>query len=183
MEKNNIGVLNKTRTYLVGAMQYENGRGWRDKVESVLIPRGIICFNPYNKPLIEDFDESEGVREELATWMETEQYDRVATRMKSIRASDLSLVDRADFIIAHINPKIASWGSAEELTTCIRMKRPCFVSIEGGKKKTPYWLLGMMPHKYFYNNIDEVLEKIKGIDDGTVKIDSDRWRLLKMNYR
>jgi hypothetical protein len=178
-----MGILNRTRVYEVGAMQYENGRGWREKVENALKPRGIVCFNPYEKPFIAEFDESEGTRELLGEWMENEEYDKVADRMKSIRSSDLSLVDRSDFIIAHINPKIASWGSAEEIVTCVRMKRPCFISVEGGKKKTPYWLLGMLPHKYFYNNIDEVIAKVEAIDDGEVKIDSDRWRLLLPEYR
>ena len=27
-------------------------------------------------------------------------------------------------------------------------KKPVFVSMEGGKAKTPLWMLGMFPHKY-----------------------------------
>ena len=63
------------------------------------------------------------------------------------------------------------------------MKKPNFVSVEGGKNKTPLWLLGMMPHNYFYNDIDEVLDMIRKIDSGEKKIDSDRWRLLRKELR
>ena len=43
--------------------------------------------------------------------------------------------DIADFIIAHLVPDVASWGSAEEIVTAVRMKKPIFVSMEGGKDK------------------------------------------------
>ena len=40
-----------------------------------------------------------------------------------------------------------------------------------------------MPHNYFYNDIDEVLDMIRKIDSGEKKIDSDRWRLLRKELR
>ena len=63
------------------------------------------------------------------------------------------------------------------------MKKPVFVSMEGGKKKTPLWMMGMMPHHYIYDSVEEVVEMVKRIDDGCKKIDSDRWRLLKEELR
>ena len=44
--------------------------------------------------------------------------------MKQIRSYDLNLVDRSDFIIAHLFPEVASGGSAEEIVTAVRMKKP-----------------------------------------------------------
>jgi len=116
-------------------------------------------------------------------WMKTKQYDRVTDRMKTVRAYDLNLVDRSDFIIAHLVPDVASWGSAEEIVTAVRMKKPVFVSMEGGKSKTPLWMLGMFPHKYIYNNVDEIVDMLYAIDRGEKEIDSDRWRLLQKKYR
>jgi hypothetical protein len=63
------------------------------------------------------------------------------------------------------------------------MKRPCFIGVDGGKKKTPLWLLGALPHKYFYDSIDEAVQKVVDIDSGNVAIDSDRWRLLLPEFR
>ena len=103
--------------------------------------------------------------------------------MSVVRSYDLNLVDRSDFIIAHLLPDVASWGSAEELVTAVRMKKPIFISMEGGKKNTPLWIMGMKIDKYIYNNIDEVLDMIKKIDSGDKKIDSDRWRLLRKELR
>ena len=164
-------------------MQYLSGRNWREEVSSHLEPLGITCFDPYKKPFIKDVEEDEGSRQAMDKWMLSEQYDRVVERMKTIRSYDLNLVDRSDFIIAHLTPDVASWGSAEELVTAVRMKKPVFLSIEGGKTKTPLWILGMLPHKYIYNNLDEILNMIKAINSGKKEIDSDRWRLLREKFR
>ena len=100
-----------------------------------------------------------------------------------MRSYDLNLVDRSDFIIAHLLPEVASWGSAEELVTAVRMKKPIYISMEGGKHATPLWIMGMLPHHYIYDSIEEVVDMIKQIDCGEKSIDSDRWRLLRKELR
>ena len=176
-------ILYKTKTYLVGHMQYLSGRDWREEVTEKLNPLSITCFDPYKKPFIKDVAEDEASRQDMETWMKTKQYDRVTDKMKTVRAYDLNLVDRSDFIIAHLVPDVASWGSAEEIVTAVRMKKPIFISMEGGKAKTPLWMLGMLPHKYIYNSLDEVIEMLYAIDNEDKPIDSDRWRLLRKEYR
>jgi hypothetical protein len=178
-----MNFLAKTKTYLVGHMQYVNGEGWRNYVKTKLAPLNITCFDPYEKPFLKDVEEGDDIRIKLNNSMKNGDFDSVQNHMRQIRIFDLNLVDRSDFIIAHIIPNVASWGSAEELVTSVKMKKPTFISIEGGKQKCPLWLLGMFPHKYIYNNIDEVLDMIKKIDNGEIQIDSDRWRLLKHEYR
>ena len=176
-------LLYKTRTYLVGHMQYLSGRDWRKEVTEKLAPLNILCFNPYEKPFMKDVEEDEASRQEMETWMKTKQYSRVVEKMKTVRAYDLNLVDRSDFIIAHLVPDVASWGSAEEIVTAVREKKPIFISMEGGKTKTPLWMLGMIPHKYIYNSVDEIVDMLYAIDSGSKPIDSDRWRLLQKKFR
>jgi hypothetical protein len=179
----NKNLLEKTRTYLVGHMQYVNGSSWRNHVKAELSPLNIQCFDPYDKPFIKDVDEGDDIRKNIKEKMELGDFDSVQSQMREIRIFDLNLVDRCDFIIAHLIPNVASWGSAEELTTAVRMKKPTFISIEGGKKQCPLWLLGMFPHKYIYNSIEDIIAMIKLIDSGEKQIDNARWRLLKKEYR
>ena len=47
----------------------------------------------------------------------------------------------------------------------------------------PLWLLGMFPHKFFYDSINDILKMIEDINSGEREIDSDRWRLLKKDLR
>jgi len=184
VEKTSVpNLLRRTRCYLIGHMQYSDGRGWRDIVKNSLGDKNITFFDPYHKPFVHEIPEDENARGEMDRWMETEQYDLVQQRMWHVRSHDLRLCDICDFFIAHLIPEKASWGSAEEITTVIRQKKPLFLSIEGGKKKTPLWLMGIMPHKYIYNNIDEIMQTVQYIDEGIIKMSSDRWKLLKPELR
>jgi hypothetical protein len=178
-----MGILHKTKVYTIGHMQYANGRGWREDFTKEMDKLGVITFDPYKKPFMDDTPEDEGTRAKLADLMAAEKYDEVTERMKPVRNYDLRLCDISDFLVAHIKPTVASWGSAEELVTSCRMKKPVFISIEGGKKLCPLWLLAMFPHKYIYNSVDEIVSMLKKIDSGEKPIDGDKWRLLKPEYR
>ena len=164
-------------------MQYAEPGKWREFVKEELKDSNIIFYDPLDKPFISDVDETPNTREFLNKKLENGSFDYVYKHMSSIRRSDLNLVDRSDFIIAHLLPDVASWGSAEEIVTAVRMKKPLFISMEGGKHKTPLWMMGMLPHNYIYDSIEEVVDMIKQIDSGDKKIDSDRWRLLRKELR
>jgi len=178
-----MNILNGTRLYTIGVMEYEDGQGWRNTVKTALEPLGITVFDPYHKPFCNEIKEDEEARHSLKEWMETGQYDRVAERMKDVRRDDLRLVDISDFFIVYINPKIPSWGSAEEIYWANRLKKPIFLFVEGSKKKTPLWIMGTIPHKYIYDSLDEILDIVVKINTGEITIDSDRWRLLKSEFR
>lgn len=179
-------VLWRTRTYLVGHMENvkpADGESWRDRVTAALKEMGVIVFNPYHKPFIKDVQEGNGVASRLRQARRVQNYDYLCKKMREIRIFDLNLVDRCDFIIAHIQPKIASWGSAEEIVTAVRMKKPIFLSIEGGKKECPFWMFGMFPHKYIYDSPDDIVAMLKRINAGRKKLDSTRWKLLRKEFR
>ena len=179
-------LLWRTRTYLVGHMEHvsaHEGESWRDRLTPALEKMGIIVFNPYHKPFITDVDEGADARDRRIKLRTDGEFDTLGEQMRSIRAFDLSLCDRADFIIAHIKPTVASWGSCDEVLTSNRMKKPIFLSVEGGKKSCPLWLFGVIPHKYIYDSPDGILSMIQGIDNGKCTTDSSRWRLLRKEYR
>ena len=164
-------------------MQYSDGRGWREQITPELLDMGVTVFNPYSKPFVSEAREDELTRKTLHDLMEQENLDIVAERMRLVRNYDLRLCDISDFLIAHIIPNVASWGSAEELTTCCRAKKPVFISIEGGRKRTPLWITAMFPPKYIYNNVQEIVDILKKINIGEKEIDNDKWKLLKEEYR
>lgn len=178
-----MNLLEKTNTYLIGHMQYIDGMGWREKVKAELTARNIRCFDPYDKPFIKDLDEGVEIRARLIAQLQEGNFDDVQKHMKEIRIHDLNLVDRSDFIVAHIIPTVASWGTAEELTTANRSKKPIFLSVEGGKSKCPLWILGMIPHNYIFDSVDDSLHMLRQLDDGVLEMDMNRWRLLKPEYR
>lgn len=175
--------LKDTKCYLVGHMQYCNGEAWRKTVAEKLTKIGVKCIDPYNKPFIDSEKEDDRTRARLLECMKNGEYDYVHNRMSLVRNEDLRICDLVDFAFCYIIPEIASWGSAEEIVTLNRAKKPLFVVIEGGKEKTPLWLMGTLKHKYFYSTIDEAVNMLYSIDNGEIEIDSNRWRLFKKDYR
>jgi nucleoside 2-deoxyribosyltransferase len=178
-----MNILKKTKTYLIGPMEYADGRVWRDDMTKFLHDMDVTVFDPYKKPFIDAPTEDEKTHERMAKLMAGGEFDEVAEHFKKVRAFDLSMVDRSDFIICYINPKVPTFGTIEELTTSIKMKRPTFVVVEGGKQHTPLWIMGMIPHKFIYNSFNDVKIMLNNIDNGIKSIDSDRWRLFKEELR
>ncbi len=178
-----MGILNKTRCYLIGAMEYADGAPWREFIEKQLADLNITFFNPYYKPFENAASEGHEVREDMKTLMKAGRYDAVSDHMREVRCEDLRLCDISDWFIAYIDPKIPSWGSSEEICTANREKKITFLVVEGGKQNTPSWLMGTIPHEFIYGSFDELMENLRKIDSGEKKIESKRWRLLKPEYR
>ncbi len=185
-DKTKDGILYKTSCYLAGPMEFDSdGQNWRDKASRALTDIGVKIFDPYCKPFVDSDRLEEGANEHglFHKWLETGEYEKVSERMKPIRNFDLNCVDRSDFLIFYINKKIPTFGTIEELTTAVKIKRPIFIFIEGGKQNCPLWLMGMINHRYLYNNLDEILDVLKRINSGEEPININKWRLLKREFR
>lgn len=176
-------LLFRTNCYELGPMENSNGQVWRAKLEQELAYIEINFFNPYRKPFIQNVKEGDLSRAEMKKWMNEHKYSLVAKRMKTIRSDDLRLCDLSDFGVMEIRPSIPTFGAVEECSQFVRCKKPLFIFVEGGKEKCPLWIMGMVPHEQVYNNLDEIIDKIKKIDVGLVKLDLTRWRLLRKEYR
>ena len=164
-------------------MEYADGREWREDMTDFLHGMNVTVFDPYKKPFINAPEEDETTNSRMKKLMATGEFDEVSEHFKQVRAFDLSMVDRSDFVVCYIDPKVPTFGTMEELSTSIRMKRPTFVVVEGGKEFTPLWIMGMIPHRYIYNSFDEVKNILSNIDTGVKSIDSDRWRLFAPELR
>ena len=164
-------------------MQYVDGQPWRNYVESQLKEMNIVVLNPYNHPFINSSQEDNDVQFKLNSLLKEEKYDEVSKIMKKVRSEDLRCIDICDFIFCYIDPKYPTCGAWEELFTGNRAKKPIFFVSGDSKKTAPFWVFGTIPHKYIYNSIDDALNMLKKIDNGSIPIDSDRWRLLRTEFR
>jgi nucleoside 2-deoxyribosyltransferase len=176
-------ILDKTRCYLSGHMQYKNGAAWRENTQNVLEDMGVKVFNPYKSIYIEPILEGPEQFATLKQLMNEEKLEEVRTKFSKVRNYDLGLVDKSDFIVCHIYPEIASWGTGEELAMAALQRKPTFISVEGGRTKCPLWIAAQFPSRYIYNSQEELLETLRKINSGEIIADSDRWRLLKPDFR
>lgn len=175
-------ILRGTTCTVIGSMQYADGRKIREEMKERLGKYGIVMYDHYNKPFIEEAKEDESYRENFKRWIENEDYDSLA-REKNIRTFDLKLIDISDFVIFVFDPTVLTCGSWEEFFWANRMKKPIFFVNTAGKKKTPYWIFWTIPHKYIYSSVEEMMSRIDDIDSGKHPIDNDRWKLLKKEFR
>lgn len=183
MEKaQRLGKLYGSKCYVVGPMEFADGRAWREKLAKDLSKLGIVTLDPYNKPFRETFyKEDEKNQEKLIFLRKNGKFDRLCRMMKLIRYSDLRLCDLCDFAVVYILPNVPTFGSMEELSVLLRMKRPVFIVVEGGKKTCPLWLFGMLNHKYMFDSFNKVLAYIRRLNSGTISLNLKTWRLLNIN--
>lgn len=164
-------------------MEYQDGSAWREDAEYWLKALGVKVLNPYNSPFLfspqEDSSSQQHLRDMLGIGLEEEVHEH----MKKIVRFDLACVDRSDFLIAYIDPEVPTFGSINELVLARNLKKPVFLVVKGGIKKCPLWLCGMFPPRYIYSSIEDVKTVLIGIDCGEIQVDSDRWRLLKPEFR
>jgi len=178
-----MNLLNKTIVYTVGAMEFENGRGWRQEAAIWLSEMGIRVLDPYKKPFLFAPSEEEDDHAKLKEKLQNGDYEFVHQHMKEIIRYDLACVDRSDFILAYIDPAVNTIGSINELSLARSLRKPVFVVVNGGIKKCPLWLLGMFKPNYFYSSFEEVRKVLTDINNGVILPSSDRWRLLKPEIR
>jgi len=178
----NPNLLYRTKVYTLGSMEFGDGREWRDRLKLEFAGLSIIILDPYNHQFVHKIDESEEHRQNLIKMRQAGKFDELAVFCKEFRTYDLSCVDRSDFVIWYLDITIPTIGSVEEFTTAVKMKRPSYVVVKQGKTACPLWLFGMIPHNYIKNSLEEVIEEIKGIDNGEIEMD-DRWRLFNKEIR
>ena len=134
--------------------------------------RGVVVFDPANKPIDIGVEDIEG-REERRRWKANGEYNKIADSMRVIRNTDLRMVDISDFLVVNLDLDIHPCGTYEELFLANRQKKPIILRIKQGKSETPDWLLGTIPHETIFSTWDEVRDYLDLVDKGEAK--DKRW--------
>ena len=168
--------LKNQRVYLAGAMDRvpDRGNGWRDNITPFLEEIGVVVFNPIKKPTIlgQEDDETHKLKTQLKL---QENYNELSSLMKTIRSVDLRLVDISDFLIVNLDLDVHPCGTYEEIFWANRQKKPIIIHMVQGKKNTPDWLFGTIPHMMIFSSWDEIKSYLNSIDTDA-NIDShNRW--------
>lgn len=177
------GVLNKTKTYLVGSIQYACGRKWREELTSFLYEMGVTVLDPYKGQMMGDKAENAELHSWFKELIKQEDFDTLSQELKKIRNRDLRFVDLSDYIIGYINPKVYTCGTWEEIFLANRQKKQIFLVVEGTKKDAPYWLFGTIPHQFIFDSFEQLKQYLKNINSGEEPINNTRLHLLKEEYR
>ena len=175
MDKLNTNRLIGTRTYLAGPMDRvpDMGVEWRAWITPHLRNLGCSVFDPCDKPIeIANEIENREYREHL---LETEQYDVLAEAVRIIRCVDLRMVDLSDFIIAYLDLDVFACGTLEEIYLANRSKKPILLHMKQGKRHTPNWLFGVMPHQHIFSSWNDLLAYLKHVHEDEEVEHYKRW--------
>jgi len=180
---NMTNLLEKTKCYLVGPIEFQDGRKWRKDCSIWLKEMDVQVLDPYECPFLFAPSEAPDEHVKLKEKLKNGDYETVHNHMKQIVRYDLACVDKSDFIIAYIDPNVPTFGSMNELVLARSLRKPVFIVVNGGIEKAPLWLLGMFYPRYFYSSFREVRKMLTDIHKGVTLPDSNRWRLLKNHLR
>lgn len=156
--------LDGKRCYLSGPIQYDvSGLNWRTEPSQVLRQEfGIDLFDPFADPkqqwlpLLKDAQEKS-------------DYETMTKIAKSFVRKDLSMVDRADFVIAYLPHKVPTTGTHHEIINSSNSKKPTILICPEGKNKIPLWYYGFIPHEVMFGSWEEVYKYLREINAGLHK--------------
>lgn len=180
-----IGVLSGARVYLAGNLENSSVgfESWRQKLKSQLTKMGIIVLDPTEIVFEGQVLETNEDRQRLKQMRLEGRHQEVADYMVPVVQKDLRQIDLSDFVIFNFQVSKPTFGTPHELAVAIQQKKPIFICINEGKEATPLWFYGIVKEKYIYNSLDEIVKMVQGINEEKVRIDSDRWKLLRHEFR
>ena len=164
------------RVYLAGAMDRvaDRGNGWRDNISPFLENLGVVVFNPIKKPTTLGKEDEETHR--FKTKLKHERrYDELSELMKTIRSTDLRLVDISDFLIVNLDLEVHPCGTYEEIFWANRQKKPIIIHMVQGKCSAPDWLFGTIPHQMIFSSWNEIKDYLLYINNNSDIERHNRW--------
>lgn len=161
------------RVYLSGPIEYDPSQiNWRPEVKEVLTSRfGLVIFDPFDDP-------KQTRSEEMRLARETNDFDTVAEIAADFVSKDLTEVDKADLLIAHLPYKVPTVGTIHEIINAVNRKIPPLVVCPQGKQCVSSWLFGLFKKKhkhYIHGSWDSLYSYLEEVNDRK-HIDDRRWR-------
>ena len=170
--------LRGLRCYLAGPIDNASDDGvvWRKKMTTWLKKKGVIVFDPCNKPIsYSKYKEIDAEKVKMMELKKNNRYFELSQRMKEIVHVDLRMTDISDFLIVYLDPKISMFGTIHELLTSLHQRKPTLVVVEGGKKEASNWLFGIMDFNFIFDDFEELKEFLHLIDTGSIGANLTRW--------
>ena len=184
--KNTIFNFDHFLVYLAGAIQFaaDNGFSWRadvtNKMVDIGIPRNQI-LNPCDKPMNNFYhDDLDANIEKLNLLREQGKWEEIERISKHTLRVDLRMIEKSDLIYVHLDPKIPTFGTPDEIGMACLQRKPVIVVVPGGIKNCSYWIIGRVGYKNIFSNDDDAISYINDIMHGKTIMDHKKWLFFDM---
>ncbi len=176
-----MGRLAGSTCYMIGAMDVaeDGGAGWRTTLAPKLRKRGVFVIDPCNKPMVGGARDEFTGRLDINQMKEEGRFDEISPKYRGeIRSNDLFYVDASTFLVCHLDNRVQTCGTWEELFWANRCKKPVIVHHEQGKKAIPNWLYLTIPHQMMFGDWDEVENYVGHVDTAEHIETYRRWKFM-----
>lgn len=167
--------LEDKKVYLSGPIEFDtSGTDWRPEVKEVLTLRfGLKVFDPFDDP-------KQSKANELAIAKKNGDFDKVAEIAADFVSKDLTEVDHAHILIAHLPYKVPTIGTIHEIVNSVNRKIPPLIVCPQGKEFVSSWLFGLFKskHKYYiHGSWDSLYSYLESVNNFEHR-DDRRWKYV-----
>lgn len=167
-------LLRGSQVYTSGPIDYvvdwADAVSWRNDITDFLSTMGVTTLDPCNKPTLVN-DETPELRHQIQKLKDDGDFRVVQTRMKDICRVDLRMVDKSDFLIAHLDLDITMTGTIWEIAQARILRKPVLIHCKQGKAAIPNWFFGVCDHSEMFGSWDDLKAYILSVDSGDVSPD------------
>ena len=160
--------------YLSGPMEAaydDEGINWRTEPKRILAERfGLILFDPHA-------DIKQQWQKPLQEARACRDYETMATIARRFVQKDLTCVDTANLLIAHLPYKVPTTGTHHEIIRASDAKKPTLLVCPQGKELVPLWYYGFVPSSSMFSSWDELYAYLAEVEEGKHK-DNRRWHFI-----
>ena len=166
--------------YLAGPMDdvSDRGAGWRTEIKPWMWERGIGTLCPYDKPIIDSYNEDDEWHDEITRLKQIGEYQKAHEMMKLVAADDYRMVDRSDALILYIDKDAHMCGSYHENCMAAYQRKPVIVFCKQGISAIPNWVFSVCRHEMFFSTLDEVKQYIDFVATAKDVPTYNRWRFF-----
>lgn len=161
--------LKGRRCYLGGPIEMADPKDdWRPPVKERLAKEiGLKVFDPNEDP-------KQSLAQRITECKEQGKWDELTEIVHHFVHVDLTIVDRADFIIQHLPFKVPTTGTVHEIINSNDRKKPTLLVCPQGKGKIPAWYFGFIDHRHMFGSWDELLDYLGQVTRGE-HVNDRRW--------
>lgn len=168
-----MSYLKDKRLYLSGPIEFgDSVVNWRDKPKSFFENQfGLQVFDPFA-------DEKQKLVSVLDQAKKDKDYDTITKICKGFCRKDLSLVDRADILVAYLPYKVPTTGTVHEIINANNAKKPTLlVTNKDCITNIPLWYFGFIQKEFMFAGWDELYSYLIDVNAGKHK-NNNRWSFV-----
>lgn len=168
-----MNYLKNSLFYLSGAIENQNpdAPNWRTEPTKVMTERfGINVFDPF-------LDPKQNWTAVLNRARKEKDYETMTAVARRFVAKDLSMVLKADALVAYLPRSVPTTGTTHEIIISSNSKKPTMLICPEGRENISFWWYGFVKPEFMFSSWDELYSYLDEVNCGKHK-ENRRWQFL-----